>query len=148
MMQRAITTLLLNNCWNQMYQDLCYLLIVSRLINIIYILAWYKKQKWKMQALTLPGYILHFVKALYFSFLFRIICTMFICLVVDGLFQSICFRMFCSEQSITFENTYLLDCLFHCVEMFYIKFRFCETFTVTNSMTKILLIQILSNLID
>ena len=59
---------IVNNCWNQMYQDLCYLLIVSRLINIIYILAWYKKQKWKMQALTLPGYTLYFVKALYFSY--------------------------------------------------------------------------------
>ena len=30
----AITTLSLNDCWNQMYNKLCYLLLVSSLLNI------------------------------------------------------------------------------------------------------------------
>ena len=62
------------------------------------------------------------------------------CLVFDGLLQSIYFRMFCSKHSITFD-TYLLSCRFHCVDIFYINFRFCETFTVTHSGAIFLLIQ-------
>ena len=73
----------------------------------------------------------------------RILCTLFICFVLDGLLQSICFRMFCSIHSITFENTYLLSPWFHCVDIFYIKFWFCETFTVINSVTRTLLIETL-----
>ena len=53
-------------------------------------------------------------------------------MVFDGLLQLIDFRMFCSKHSITFD-TYLLSCLFHCVDIFYINFRYWETFTVTNS---------------
>ena len=45
----------------------------------------------------------------------RVFCTLFICLALDGLLQSICFRMFCSKHSITFGNTYLLCCWLHCV---------------------------------
>ena len=70
-------------------------------------------------------------------------CTLFICFVLDGLLQSICFRIFCSKHSITFNNTYRLSCWFHCVEIFYIKFRFCELFTVINSVNRILLIETL-----
>ena len=40
--------------------------------------------------------------------------------------------MFCSKHSITFD-TYLLSCRFHCVDIFYVNCRSCETFTVTNS---------------
>ena len=65
----------------------------------------------------------------------RVFCTLFICLVFNGLLKSICFRMFCSKHSITFENTYLLSCWFHCVDKFYMKFRFRETFTVISSVT-------------
>ena len=60
------------------------------------------------------------------------------------LLQSICFRMFCSKHAITFD-TYLLNCRFHCVDIFYINFRSCETFTVTNSGAILLLIETLSN---
>ena len=56
------------------------------------------------------------------------------CLVFYGLLQSIYFRIFGSKHSITFD-TYLLSCRFHCVDIFYINFRSCETFTVTNSGT-------------
>ena len=35
----------------------------------------------------------------------------------NGFLQSICFRMLCSKHSITFENTYLLRCSFHCVSI-------------------------------
>ena len=52
--------------------------------------------------------------------------------VFDLAFQAICFRLFCSKHSITFENTYLLGCWFQCVQcvnIFYIKFRFCEAFS-------------------
>ena len=50
------------------------------------------------------------------------------------------FRMFCSKDALTLQNTYLLSCWFHFVDIFYIKFRFCEYFTVTNSVTRISLI--------
>ena len=57
--------------------------------------------------------------------------------------QSIGFQMFFSKHSITFENTYLLTCWFHSVVMFYIESKFCKTFTITNSVTRILLIEAL-----
>ena len=38
-------------------------------------------------------------------------------------------------------RTYLLSCRFRRVDILYIKFRFHETFTVTNSVTRILLIE-------
>ena len=53
---------------------------------------------------------------------------------------SIYFQMFCSKHSITFENTHLLKCWFHhmihCFDIFYIKFRFYETFSFINSVTR------------
>ena len=96
----------------------------------------------KLQVLTLP--VIYFLTDLYFLISVRIFCNMFICLVFDGLLQSICFRMFCSEHSITFE-TYLLIYRFHCVDIFYINFRPCETSTATNSGAIFLLIETLSN---
>ena len=44
----------------------------------------------------------------------QIFCALLISFVLGGLLQSICFRMFCSKQSINFEGTYLLSCWFHC----------------------------------
>ena len=38
--------------------------------------------------------------------------------------------MFWCKNSITFD-TYLLSCRFHCVDIFYVKFRSCETFTIS-----------------
>ena len=96
----------------------------------------------------------------------RIFCTLFICFVLDGLLQLICFRMFRSKYSITFENTYstykvvdftivirnglwlwlwlrFLWLWFHCVHVSYNKFRFYAIFTVINSVTRILLIETL-----
>ena len=55
------------------------------------------------------------------------------------------FQMFCSKHLIPFENTYLLSCLFYCFEMLCMKFRFSKTFTVTNFVTRILLIETLPN---
>ena len=130
--QRAITTLSLNAYLNKMYQELSYLLIVPDLLNIIKCYIGTNKQKQKLQVLTLPGYVLYFLTALYFHTSIRIFCNLFIRLVFDGLLQSIYFRMFCSEHSITFD-TYLRSCIFHCVGIFYINFRSYETFTVTNS---------------
>ena len=98
-----------------------------------------------MQVLTLPGFVLYFLTALYFDISIRIFCNLFICLVFDGLLQSIYFRMFCSKHSITFD-TYLLSCQFHYVDIFYINLRSCETFTVTNSAAILSLIEIPSNL--
>ena len=51
--------------------------------------------------------------------------------------------MFCFKHSITFD-TYLLSCRFQSVDIFYIKFRSCETFTVTNSGAILLLTETLS----
>ena len=53
--------------------------------------------------------------------------------------------MFCSKHAITFGNMHLLRCWFHYVGKFYIKYRFCETYTVTSSVTRNLLIETLSN---
>ena len=127
-----------------MYQELSYLLIVSGLLNIIWCYIGTNKQNKKLKVLTLPGYVLYFLKALYFHISIQIFCNLFICLVFDGLLQSICFRMFCSKHSITFD-TYLLSCRFHCVDIFYINFRSCETFTITNSGAILLLIEAPSN---
>ena len=98
----------------------------------------------KLQVLTLPGYVLYFLTALYFHISIGIFCNLFICLVFGGLLQSIGFRMFCSKHSITFD-TYLLSCRFHCVDIFYVNFRSCETFTITNSRAILLLIKTPSN---
>ena len=77
-----------------------------------------------MQVLNLPGYISNHLTALYFPISISIFCTQLIFwYLFDGLLQSICFRMFCSKHSITFENTYLVSCWFHCVDILYIKFR-------------------------
>ena len=97
----------------------------------------------KLQVLTLPGYVLYFLKALYFDISIRIFRNLFICFVCDGLLQSICFRMFCFKHSITFD-AYLLSCRFRC-DIFYIYFRSCETFTITNSEAILLLIETLFN---
>ena len=53
------------------------------------------------------------------------------------------FECFVPNIWLLFENMYLLSCWFHCVEIFYIKFRFCEAFTIINSVTRILLIETL-----
>ena len=62
----------------------------------------------------------------------------FVCLI--DLLSNVLFQTF---QTINFENTYLLSCWFYCVDIFYIEFGFCETFTVINSVTRILLIKTL-----
>ena len=134
----------LNACLNRIYQELSYLLIVSSLLNIISCYIGTNKQKQKLEVLTLPGYVLYFLTALYFHISILIFCNLFICLVFDSFLQSIYFRMFCSKHSITFD-TYLLSCRFHCVDIFYINFRSCETFTITNSEAILLLIETLSN---
>ena len=46
--------------------------------------------------------------------------------LINGLLQSNCFQMFCSKHSITFENTHLLSCWFHYVDIFYISLRMDE----------------------
>ena len=97
-----------------------------------------------MQVLTLAGYVLYLLTALYFHISIRLFCNLFICLVFDGFLQSIYFRIFCSKHSITFD-TYLLSCRFYWVDIFYIRFRSCETFTVTNSGAILLLIETPSN---
>ena len=86
---------------------------------------------------------IYLLTALYFHISIWIFCTLLICFVFDGLLQSIYFRMFSSKHSITFD--YLLSCWSHCCDIFYIKFRFCESYTVTNSVTIILLMETLSN---
>ena len=145
MRQRATTTLSLNCYLNKMYQELSYLLIVSGLRNIVYCYSGTNKQKKNKTASTNFTWLyLYFLTALYFHISVRIFCNLFICLVFDGLLQSIYFRMFCSKHSITFD-TYLLSCRFHCVDIFYINFRSCETFTVTNSGAILLLTEIPSN---
>ena len=55
---------------------------------------------------------------------------------------SSCYRtVFCFKHLITFENMYQLSCWFHCADVFYIKFRLCETYKGANFVTRILLIE-------
>ena len=133
-----------------MYQELSHLLIVSKLLNIIQCYIGVNEQKQKMQELTLPFYILYILTALYFHFLIQIFCTLFICLIFNGLLQLFFFFVFFFNVLFRvidyFGKTYLLlSCWFHCVDIFYIKFIFFETFTETYSVTKLLLIETLSN---
>ena len=104
-----------------------------------------KRRSKNCNLVTWSGHILYFLTALFFHISIRIFYTLFICLVFDGLLKLIYFRMFCSKHSITFENMYLLSCWFHCVDIFYIKFRFCETYIATSSVTRNVLIETLSN---
>ena len=76
-------------------------------------------------------------------FQFKYFVHCFICFVFNCLLQLIYFRTFCSKHSITFKNTYLLSCWFHCVDIFYNKFRLRETLKVINSVTRFSLIETL-----
>ena len=77
-----------------------------------------------------------------FHFEYFVICSFALYFMV--FLQWICFRIFCSKHSITFD-AYLLNCQFHCVDIFYTNFRSCETFTVKNSTPVFFLIELLSN---
>ena len=106
----------------------------------------WKKDNWGfplIRDLRVHGFISEYLTVLYFYIAFRIFSTCFICFLVDGILQSIYFRIFCSKDLITFENVYLLSCRFRCVDIFYTKSSFCETFTVRNFVTRILLIDTL-----
>ena len=72
-----------------MYQELSYLLVVSGLLNIILCYIGTNKQNQKLQALTLPGYVLHFLTALHLLISIQIFYNLFPCLTLDGLLQSI-----------------------------------------------------------
>ena len=63
-------------------------------------LFWHKQAEKKLQVLTLPGYVLYFLTALYFRISIWIFCNLFICLVFDGL-QWICFRILIISQICT-----------------------------------------------
>ena len=109
-------------------------------------LTWFKSAEAKTsRANSTWSYFAFPNSFVFFRISIRISCTLFICLLFDRLLQLIYFRMFCSKHSITFENMYLLSFLFHCVDIFYIKFKFFETYTVTSSVTRSALIEILSN---
>ena len=72
--------------------------------------------------------------------------TMFMCFVLHVFFffcNQFVFEYFFSKHLITFQNTYLLSCWFHFVDIFYIKFGFCKDFALINSVTRILLIEAL-----
>ena len=73
----------------------------------------------------------------FYLYLFRIFCTLLISFTFGVLLQSICFRMFYSKHFIPFEK---------CVDIFYIEIRFSETFTVMNSVIRILIIETLYKL--
>ena len=54
-----------------------------------------------------------------------------------GIWWSFAINLFSNVLFQTFDYFWhvLLSCRFHCVDIFYINFRSCETFTVTNSGT-------------
>ena len=141
----------LNNLKTRAARDMRVSVFVICVEAIVYLLSYnlhdctFNICQQKLEVLTLPGYILHSLTALYFHISIRIFCALFICLVFDGLLQWIYFRMFCSKHPLTLENMYPLSCWFHCVGILYIKFRCCETYIVTSFVTRNLLIKPLSN---
>ena len=108
-------------------------------------LTWYKLLEAKTASTNFTWLYFKTFDSFIFSNLNLNIYTHFISLVFDGLLQSVCFWMFCSKHSITSENNYLLSCWFHCVDILCIRFRFCETFTVTDVVSRILLTETPSN---
>ena len=108
--------------------------------------TWYKKQKAKTESTKFTWFYFVFPNSFYFHIAILIFRTLFICLVFRGLLQSLYFQKLCTKHSITFENMWILSCWFHCVDVFYIKFRFGETHRVTNSVTRILIIETLPNI--
>ena len=58
-----------------------------------------------------------------------------------NLFSKVLFQTF--DYFSEYVPTMLLIWLRYCVDIFYIKFKFCKTFTVTNSVTRILSIKTL-----
>ena len=67
-----------------------------------------------------------------------VICNQFVfqCFVLIRVFDF-------SKPSVTFGNTYLLSCWFHCVVIFDMEFKFFENVTVINSVTITLITEIL-----
>ena len=72
-------------------------------------------------------YIIYIFQLKYFVF-----CSFVLCWMVFG--NRFLFEYFFPSIRLLFKviYKYLQSCWFHCVDMFYIKFRFCETFTVIN----------------
>ena len=70
-------------------------------------------------------YIIYIFQLKYFVF-----CSFVLCWMVFG--NRFLFEYFFPSIRLLFKviYKYLQSCWFHCVDMFYIKFRFCETFTV------------------
>ena len=136
--QRAITALWLNAWWNQIKIRVILLFKILLLCNLT--LSYYKlieAKSGRTNLACLPGYISKYSTAFYFHIL-----TQIFCFVYDGLLRLIYFRMFYSKNLTTFDNTYLISCWFHCVN---VKLTFCETLTVINSVTRILMIESLYN---
>ena len=108
---------------------LTYLLTASSLLNIIH-----KYVKTASTKLTRVFFFLYI--------LIRIFCTLFI-LYSMVLCNWLVFECFVQKIQLFFKNTYLLSYWFHCVDIFYMKFKSFNVFTVINSLTKTLLIEIL-----
>ena len=86
MKKRAITTSSLNGCGNQMQHELSYLLTnCIELASSNLMLTQYKQVQAKTTSTNLTW--LYF----YLHISIRIFCNLFICFVLDGLLQSICF---------------------------------------------------------
>ena len=87
----------------------------------------------------LPGYISKALTAIFPHFDLDILYSVHLLgnqlSLAINLFSNVLFQTFGY-----FWNTYLLSSWFHCVDKVSIKFRFCETFTVTNFMARFLLI--------
>ena len=119
------------------------ILLTNFLLNITYYFNLLQIIESKSARAYLTRLYLQTFDSVLFPYFNSIFCTLVICFVFDGLLYLVYFRTFCSQKSIPFEKTYLLSCWFHCVDIFYIKCRFCETLSVINSINRILLIETL-----
>ena len=95
--------------------------------------------------LTLPIYISKHSTAMYFHILISVFLYSihWFCIwwfFVINLCWNVLYLTFdFSKPLIVFENKYPLSFRFHCVDIFYTKFRYCETLTAINPVARTLL---------
>ena len=114
-------------------------LVATSPLNRMLILTQYKQQAEGGTAnITYPTWLYFYLRLSIWMFCVLIICPKLIVFCNQPVFKPIV-----QKQSITSENTHLLTCEHQHVDIFHIKLRLCESFTVTNSVTRTSLTEIL-----
>ena len=140
--RRAIFTLPLNTCWNQMYQELLYLTNCIELANYKLMLTLFKWVEEKTASNNFTWLYFAFHNNFVTNFRNNFILSSFVwySVVFCNRFVFECFVLNIRLHDYTFRKHVPTKLVISLFDMFYIKFGFCETLAVKNSMTRILLI--------